>query len=117
MKTIIAGSRGITDYRYLLKCLLKVDWEITTVISGVARGADALGEKFATDKGIPTILFPANWASYGRAAGYIRNEEMAEHAEACVVLWDGQSKGSAHMIKEAEKAGLRLAVFVKGELY
>jgi hypothetical protein len=115
MKTIIAGSRGITDYRYLLKCLLEVDWEITSVISGTARGVDALGEKFALEAGIPLMRFHANWKLYGGAAGYIRNEEMAENAEACVILWDGQSSGTKHMIDEAKKAGLKLALFVNGE--
>lgn len=116
MKTIIAGSRGITDYRYLLNCLLKVDIEITAVVSGTAKGVDALGEKYALDAGIPLIRFPADWARYGRGAGYIRNEEMADFADACIILWDGRSSGSKHMLKEARDRGLKVFLFVDGEL-
>ncbi len=117
MKTIIAGSRGITDYRYLLKCMLQVDWEVTTIISGTARGVDELGEQLALDSGVPLMRFPANWKKYQEAAGYIRNEEMADFAEACIVLWDGHSSGSQHMIDTARKQGLKLALFVNGERY
>jgi len=117
MKTIIAGSRNIKDYEYLLTCLSNIDWDITTVISGTASGADSLGEKFALDAGIPLMRFPADWVNYGRAAGFIRNEEMAEFAEACIVLWDGRSKGSKHMINTAKRLGLKLVYFVNGEKY
>lgn len=96
MKTIIAGSRGFNDYDLL--CQTCDDIEITEVVSGTARGADKLGERYARERNIPVKQFPADWDNLGKRAGYIRNSDMAKYADACVVFWDGVSKGTAHMI-------------------
>ena len=54
--------------------------------------------------------FPANWARHGRSAGPIRNQEMAEYADALIALWDGKSKGTENMISEAQKRGLKVYI-------
>jgi len=100
MKVIIAGSRNFKDYELLKK---KMDFfnsngKITEVVSGAARGADTLGEKWAEERDIPIKSCPANWAKLGRSAGYIRNKEMAEYADALVAFWDGVSRGTNHTI-------------------
>ena len=112
MKLIIAGSREFTDYKLLTETMaaegLNAD-TVATVVSGCARGADRLGEKWAVAQGIPIARFPANWDSYGKRAGYVRNSEMAEYADACIVFWNGSSKGTKHMIDVANrKQGMRL---------
>ena len=72
------------------------------VISGCARGADSLGELYAKTKGYATGKMeerhPADWNKNGKSAGYIRNEQMAEVADALVAFWDGKSRGTANMI-------------------
>lgn len=103
MKTIIAGSRSITNYDELLAAIKDIDWEITEVISGGARGADELGEWYATSNNIPLRIIPADWSRFGRSAGPIRNQRMAEIGEALVTVWDGSSRGSAHMIETMKK--------------
>ena len=60
--------------------------------------------------GYNLLRFPADWDKYGKKAGYIRNKEMARAADACVVFWNGQSKGSKHMIDIAKKHGLQLRI-------
>lgn len=80
------------------------------IVSGTARGADQLGEKFAKEKGCNLKQFPADWDAYGKSAGYRRNADMAKYADACVVFWDGVSKGTKHMIDLAEKAELDLKI-------
>jgi hypothetical protein len=110
MKTIIAGSRNCTDKKHLDEALSACGWTPTSVVSGTARGADSLGEDWATRNGVPLERFPANWNLYGRAAGFMRNEEMADHAEAIVALWDGESRGTKHMIDTARRKGLRVYV-------
>ena len=117
MRTIIAGSRTILEYKYLLECLEKSSIVVTTVISGGARGPDSLGEWYAKKNSLPLEVFPAEWSVYGKSAGFIRNELMAEHAEACIILWDGKSSGSKHMMKQARKLGIPVEVFVNGEVY
>lgn len=103
MKTIIAGSRNITDYNELLKAIENIDWEITEVISGGARGVDELGEWHATSNNIPLRIKPADWSRFGKAAGPIRNQEMAKIGDALIAVWDGESRGTAHMIETMRK--------------
>lgn len=110
MRTIIAGSRGVTDYAEVLKAVTQTPWRPTAILSGTARGADRLGERWARENGIPIEKFPANWDAFGKRAGYLRNAEMAQNADALIALWDGRSRGTKHMIDLAEKAGLRIHV-------
>lgn len=110
MKTIIAGSRTITDYRILLEALTECGWEVSEVVSGAARGADRLGEQFAKEFGLPLHLYPADWDRYGKRAGYMRNQQMAENAEALIALWDGVSKGTVDMINRAVDADLQVYI-------
>lgn len=59
---------------------------------------------------MPVERFPADWDRRGRAAGRIRNREMAKHADALIAVWDGESRGTANMILEAHRAGLKVYV-------
>ena len=80
------------------------------ILSGHASGADALGENFATDHNLQCELYPADWKRHGKAAGPIRNAEMAEVADALIAFWDGQSHGTKSMIELAKRKGLQVAV-------
>lgn len=106
MRTIIAGSRTVTDYSLLNNLL----WVPTVIISGGARGADALGERYAEEHNIPLEIYPAKWSLYGKEAGYLRNAKMASKAEALIALWDGESRGTKHMIGLARARGLRIDI-------
>ena len=86
IKTIIAGSRGFCNEQYLFDALKELPWQITEVVSGRAKGADQLGEKWARKHHIPCRFFPADWSLHGAKAGPIRNHQMAQYAEAVVVL-------------------------------
>lgn len=110
MKTIIAGSRSCTRPSALAEALLFCGWRPTLVISGMAAGADYLGVKWAEANRVDIRRCPANWNVHGASAGYKRNVLMAEQAEALIALWDGQSKGTAHMITIARERGLRVYV-------
>lgn len=111
MKTIIAGGRDITDPEILDKALKLIDWEITEVVCGMAKGADTLGLRWAQCNGIVVKPFPAKWREFGNAAGPIRNSDMALYAEALLALWDGQSKGTKDMIKKAMSRKLKIFVY------
>jgi hypothetical protein len=119
MRLIIAGSRSFDDFGFLEKSVLsflkkhKQPGEAVEVISGHALGADKLGERFAEKYGLKTVILPAKWDKHGKAAGHIRNKEMAEMGSHCVVFWDGQSTGSKNMVDTAGKRGLCLEVFTK----
>lgn len=118
-KVIIAGSRDFDDYQ-LLKS--KVDKILSNkrkthqiiIISGTARGADRLGERYAKESGFePPIKMPADWDKYGKKAGHIRNQEMLDIADAVIVFWDGKTPGSKNMISITQKSKkpLRIILF------
>jgi predicted Rossmann fold nucleotide-binding protein DprA/Smf involved in DNA uptake len=114
MKTIVAGTRTFNDYELLKDMLARFD--ITEVVSGGARGADALGERWAKERGLPLHRFPADWNRYGKAAGPRRNRLMAENAQALVAFWDGESRGTKHMIDVATELGLEVVIVRIGDL-
>lgn len=118
MKTIIAGSRDGIVYTDLINALHLCGFknQITEIVSGGARGADSYGENYAKDFNIPLKIFPAKWrvnGVYDPSAGYKRNVEMARYADACIVLWNGKSRGSKHMIKTAQDYELKLYIWHK----
>lgn len=113
VRVIIAGSRDFTDYKFLeQECdhLLQNIQENIVIVSGTANGADKLGEKYAQDKGYKLDKYPANWNLYGKSAGYKRNAQMADNADALIAFWDGKSKGTQHMINLATEKGLQVRV-------
>ena len=130
MKVIICGPRDLDDYELVCAAIQASGFEITEVVSGAAKGADSLGEKWAGEHAIPFKQFPARWNAmtqpgcivktndwgkeYNANAGFYRNEEMAKYAEACIaVKADGDTPGTGHMIKTAEAAGLKVYVHKK----
>jgi YspA, cpYpsA-related SLOG family len=122
-KVIVAGGRDFNDYELLKRKMLyylnNFDLSEVEIVSGTARGADRLGERFACEFGCKLKQFPANWKTYGKQAGYLRNMEMAKYADACVCFWNGVSRGTKHMIGVAKKEGLKVRVvrydLIKGE--
>lgn len=114
MKTIIAGSRSIKDIKLVKRTISSIvqenGLEISEVVSGCAFGPDTVGKWWAENRDIPVEEFPAKWDEYGKGAGYRRNEEMAEYADALIAIWDGKSKGTQHMIGTAHQNGLEVYV-------
>lgn len=112
MRTIIAGSRSLVSYETLLLAIAEFPFTITTVISGTARGVDELGERWAEENNTPLECYPADWAKFGRRAGYVRNEQMAQVAEGALILWDGMSPGTKHMINTCEHVNLPYYIYL-----
>jgi hypothetical protein len=114
LRTIIAGSRTTTQSDFN-SAISSCKWarHISCVLSGTARGADKLGERWARSRcpPIPVERYHANWNRYGSRAGFIRNETMVEQAEALIAVWDGKSNGTRHMIEIAYDFGLKVYVY------
>lgn len=118
MKTIIAGSRTITDPSILIAAIVESGYEITEVVSGGAQGVDRLGEEWARTHEIPIVRFPPDWTKHGRSAGPIRNNQMVSYVGfdgALLALWDGQSSGTAHIINSAKREGRKVFVYRPGK--
>lgn len=109
MKVIIAGSRTVTDYGIVDMAVLiarrEKGFDITEIVSGGAKGVDSLGELLARENQIPVKLFLAEWGKYGKRAGYLRNTQMANYADALIAVWDYRSPGTRHMIHQMEGKG------------
>lgn len=110
MKVIIAGSRYITDPKFIHEAWRCAAFPATEVVSGGAKGVDALGEELAYKLGLPVKRFEADWRSYGKKAGILRNCEMACYGDALIAVWDGHSRGTKDMISQAIQR--KLPVFV-----
>lgn len=100
MKVVVAGSRNINDYSLVVQAMQRCGYTVTEVVCGMATGIDRLGEQWARANNIPVKEMPADWNRHGRAAGPIRNREMAKYTDAAVVIWDGKSRGTRNMINE-----------------
>jgi len=111
-KVIIAGGREFSDYKRLQSACDKLlaNKKDVQIVSGGARGADKLGEKYAKKRGHSVVVFPADWDKNGKSAGYIRNKEMAEYADALIAFWDKKSRGTKHMIDLAGEKGLEVRI-------
>lgn len=112
MKVIIAGSRDFNNYTLLKNncdILLSITKENIEIVSGGARGADSLGERYAHENNLQLKIFPANW-NLGKHAGFLRNKEMADYADALIAFWDGKSKGTKMMIELAKSQNLKVKV-------
>jgi hypothetical protein len=111
MKVVIAGSRTIHHshpyHRAKLETAIKKfeleHGKITIVVSGRATGPDLLGEQWAKDNRAHVAEFPAMWDLHGKASGIVRNVEMADFADGGIVLWDGVSRGTKHMLKQLKE--------------
>ena len=112
MKTIVAGSRSITDLAVVEKAIKDSGLTVTEVVSGAAKGVDRLGEQWASNRHIPIKRFPAQWGDKGYGAAYMRNREMAAYADALVAVWDGRSGGTQHMIETMQGSGKLVFVSV-----
>ena len=107
---LIVGSRNFADFTFFEQ---KVDYFLQNysdivIVSGGARGADALAKRYAKERNLEYVEFPADWDKHGKSAGYIRNEEMHKYIaqfekRGCIAFWDGESKGTQHNFPLAKK--------------
>lgn len=116
MKLIIAGSRDIEDYGLLRSLVMKSGFwkkygKTIEVVSGMARGVDKIGVDFAKKNGLKCHAMPAEWDKHGKAAGHIRNSQMADVADGLLAVWDGESPGTKGMIQIARSKGLEVKAY------
>ena len=80
-RIVIAGSRGFEDYVLVERTLddiLDEQTDAVELVSGHAKGADLLAERFAKENDLPIHIIKPDWKTYGRAAGPIRNRQMLD---------------------------------------
>ena len=105
MKLAVVGSRTFNDYDLLKSKLDEIHKRkpITVIVSGGAKGADSLAERWARENRIELLIFLPDWDKYGKKAGYLRNEDIVKNSDAVVAAWNGESKGTEHSINLAKE--------------
>lgn len=99
LRIIVAGSRDLSNlYNNHLFAETIIRFRPTEIISGMAKGPDTWGLAVAKQHLISVKCFPADWEKYGKSAGAIRNDEMADYADMLIAYWNGKSRGTQHMI-------------------
>lgn len=109
MKTIIAGTRTVTDPAIVVAAISSAPFPIPEIVSGCARGVNTIALRLGQQWGVPCRMFPAQWG-LGNKAGPLRNQQMADYADALIAIWDGVSRGTADMINRAQAKGMSVHV-------
>ena len=118
MNIAIVGGRDFSDYTLLKESLLayiSIYGVPDNIVSGGAKGADTLAAQFATEMGIPLLVFKPDYQKYGRGATLVRNTQIIENAEVVFAFWDGESKGTKDSITKAKKLQKELYIISYAE--
>ena len=111
MKILVCGSRSFTD-KYLVFATLAQYLPDVEIVTGMAQGPDLWGWQFAKKYDLPVYEYPAKWETYGKSAGFRRNEEMIKSGPDLVLaFWDGISRGTKHTITLAHKYNIPIIIF------
>ena len=102
---LVCGGRDFDDYERVKEVLDKL--EISRIIHGNAKGADILGDRYARERGIERIIYPANW-DIGKRAGYVRNSLMLNHGKPDIVVAFPGGRGTAMMVDIAQKGNVEV---------
>lgn len=105
-RVAIIGSRDFNDYDFLKSKVLEVlpkNIKNIIILSGGAKGTDALGEKFAKEFNYPLEVYRAKWWLHGKCAGYLRNNTIVKNADMVIAFWNGLGKGVKHTINIAQR--------------
>ena len=105
MKLAVVGSRDFNDYELLKSKLDTIHNRkpITLIVSGGAKGADSLSERWAKENNIETLIFIPDWNKHGKKAGFLRNEDIIKNSDAVIAFWNGESRGTLSSINLAKK--------------
>lgn len=115
MRLLVCGGRDYTDAKALharLDALVKERGRVSVLIHGAARGADSLASTWAEANGIPTLPFPADWSTYGKSAGAIRNSQMLTEGQPDLVVAFPGGAGTANMVRQARDARVRVILIL-----
>lgn len=112
MRVLVCGGRDYSDADKMRRILddMHAVTPFSTLIYGMARGADDLAKMWATARGIERLGFPADWESHGRSAGPIRNKKMLVKGKPDLVIAFPGGRGTQNMIKQANAASVPVAV-------
>jgi hypothetical protein len=107
MRVLVCGGRDFGDRHLFNRTISRVQG-VECIIHGCARGADTMADIYAREWSIPQLRFPADWAKHGKAAGFIRNQQMLDEGRPTLVVAFPGGSGTADMVARARKAGVEV---------
>jgi predicted Rossmann-fold nucleotide-binding protein len=113
MKILVCGGRNYNDFDKMCQVLdpiVQSIGELSTIISGCARGADTLAIEYALMNSMNIEKYPADLKKWGRGEGHIRNQQMLDEGKPDLVVAFPGGKGTTNMIHRAKKTGVEVLV-------
>lgn len=113
MRVLVCGDREWTNDKVIYQRLKEFARQETTIIHGDARGADTLAKQIAEFLGFKVEAYPADWETYGNAAGPFRNRQMLASRPDLVIAFHNDilnSKGTRDMVTISRQAGIPVEV-------
>ncbi len=113
----MCGGRDFVAEQFLKETLCDLVWcrkqfeglpQVTTIIHGGARGVDKMAGNFAIGCNLVVEEYKADWATHGKAAGPIRNQQMLDQGKPNLVIAFPGGRGTADMVARAKKAGVEV---------
>lgn len=116
-KVAVVGSRYFKDYDEMKRVLdaYREKHGLYFIVSGGARGADELAERYAKEREISYTIFVAEWSKYRNKAGPRRNLKIVETCDVVIAFPGPKSKGTWNTINLARKMKKPVYVFEWGK--
>lgn len=117
---LVSGSRNFSRPQLVRQIITRLVTPSDQLMHGCARGVDTWAGEAAESQGASILKRPADWNRHGKRAGIIRNEQMLQEARQhpnlmVVIFWDGQSRGTKHMIDLCVAAHLPHQIIQPGD--
>lgn len=113
MKVAVIGSRSlnITNLQdYLPE-------GVTEIVSGGAKGVDNCAKEYAHSTGLKLTEFLPQYTLYGRGAPLKRNIQIVDYADLVIAFWDGQSRGTKHVIEICKQKGIEIKIYLQNKKF
>lgn len=107
VRLAISGWRGMTDLTTFQQAML--DWVVehgkpTEIITGGARGADAMGEAWALEHQVALRIMRPDWERHGKRAALLRNGDIVEACTHLLAFPHPKGSGTQDTVRKAMKS-------------
>lgn len=108
MDITVSGSRDFPDRDRVFAALdaFKAEYPFDRMFAGGTRGVDRFAEEWALLHQVPCTVVPAQWDTFGKRAGHMRNIRMLEQSDALLAIFDVLTAGTKHAVTHAFRMGL-----------
>ena len=121
LKIGVVGSRGFNDYKLMCDTLDEYLDRVFVIVSGGAKGADSLGERWAKDNHVKTLIIRPEWrdgeGNYNPSAGFDRNHDIVDNSDIIIAFWDGLSRGTENTISIAKEQAKEVKIVYYNKVF